>query len=283
MAKVDLHCHSNASDGMLAPRELILRACANGVDVLALTDHDETGGLAPARLAAEECGIVLVDGVEISVTWNGHTIHVIGLGIDPTDVALASGLASVRHSRSARAQRIADALAQAGIDGALDGARAHAANPELISRTHFARFLVGKGYARDVRGVFQHYLARGKPGHVPHRWALLADAVAWICGSGGIAVLAHPGRYRLGSREMQALLGEFKDSLGAGIEVLTGNHSPEETREFAGLARKYGLLASTGSDFHAPGESRIDLGALPPLGAGLDPVWRCLREPAGLV
>jgi hypothetical protein len=282
MASIDLHCHSNASDGVLAPREVVLRARANGVGVLALTDHDETRGLAEARRSAGECGITLVNGVEISVTWNGHSVHIVGLAIDPGDAALAAGLAKIRESRTERAQRIADALAQAGIEGALEGALAYVANPDLISRTHFARFLVKKAYARDVSSVFKRYLVSGKPGHVPHQWAALADAVTWIRASGGIAVVAHPGRYRLGAQEMLALLGEFKELGGMGIEVLTGNHTPEQSRVFAGLARQFGFLASTGSDFHSPGESRVDLGALPPLDAGLEAVWQSLQELASL-
>ena len=272
-ANIDLHCHSTASDGLLAPRDLVLRARANGVDVLALTDHDEVVGLAEAHLAAKECGIVLVNGVEVSVTWGGITVHVVGLGIDPAHPTLNAGLASVRSDRLTRARRMAESLAAAGIGGSLEGALAYVANPNLVSRTHFARFLVGKGYAPDVHSVFQRYLVSGRPGYVPHQWATLADAVAWIGASGGIAVVAHPGRYKLSAAQMRTLLTEFKEFGGVGIEVLTGNHSPQQASEFARLALEFGLLASRGSDFHGPGESRVDLGAMPRFGADVKPVW----------
>ncbi|MBI2318478.1 MAG: PHP domain-containing protein [Betaproteobacteria bacterium] len=271
--RIDLHCHSSASDGLLSPRDLVLRARANGVDVLALTDHDEVAGLAEASQAARECAIVFVDGVEVSVTWGGITIHVVGLRIDPSHVGLNQGLGAVRASRIARARRIARALDGAGIAGSLEGALAYAANPNLISRTHFARFLVEKGCASDVRTVFQRYLVSGAPGHVPHRWAALADAVGWIRSSGGTAVIAHPGRYKLNGEQMRVLLGEFRDLGGEGIEVVTGNYSPQQAADFGRLALEFGLLASRGSDFHGPGESRVDLGKMPALAADLKPVW----------
>jgi predicted metal-dependent phosphoesterase TrpH len=269
----DLHCHSTASDGLLEPAALIERAKANGVTVLALTDHDSLSGLEAARAAADAQGLRFVNGVEISVTWNGITIHVVGLGIDPENRALQEGLVSVRSSRQRRAKKIAEALDEVGIAGSYHGAMAHAENPEIISRTHFARFLVAHGHARDVRSVFHHYLVKGKPGYVPHQWAALADAVDWIRASGGSAVLAHPGRYKVTRDEMKDLLAEFRDRGGAGIEVITGSHAPEQYAEYARLAREFGLLASRGSDFHGPGESRIDLGGLPPLPEDLKPVW----------
>ena len=272
-ANIDLHCHSSASDGLLSPRELVLRARANGVAVLSLTDHDELGGLAEARIAAEECAVALISGVEISVTWRGSTVHVLGLGIDSAHEALNAGLADIRASRNARARRIAEALQAMGIGGSFGGALGHAANPNLVSRTHFARFLIGKVYASDVRSVFQRYLVSGRPGYVPHRWPALGDALTWIGASGGVAVLAHPGRYRLNGPQMRALLDEFRQFGGAGIEVVTGNHTARQVREFARLAREFGLSCSRGSDFHGPGESRVDLGMLPPLGTDMKPVW----------
>lgn len=272
-ANIDLHCHSSASDGLLSPRDLVFRARANGVEVLALTDHDEIAALAEARLVAKAYGIILVNGVEVSVTWGGATVHVVGLGIEPTDPKLHAGLATVRSNRVARARRMAESLDAAGIGGSLDGALAYVANPDIISRTHFARFLVEKGYAPDVHSVFKRYLVSGRPGYVPHQWASLADAVAWIRASGGVAVVAHPGRYKLSGAEMRTLLAEFKALGGVGIEVLTGNHSPQQASEFARLALEFDLLASRGSDFHGPGESRVDLGAMPRLGANLKPIW----------
>jgi 3',5'-nucleoside bisphosphate phosphatase len=271
---VDLHCHSTASDGLLAPAALVERACAGGVTLFALTDHDELSGLEQARSAAAARGLAFVDGVEISVTWRGTTIHVIGLRVAPDNAELRRGLETVRGSRVRRAHRMADSLESAGIPGSFEGAMAHVENPEIISRTHFARFLVQRGHARDVRSVFHHFLVKGKPGYVAHEWAALADAVGWIRAAGGVAVVAHPGRYKLSRAEMRELLGEFIASGGTGIEVVTASHTPEQYAEFAALARELGLLASRGSDFHGPGESKVDLGALPQLPVDLKPVWQ---------
>jgi len=271
---VDLHCHSTASDGLLAPAALVERAHARGVTMFALTDHDVVGGLDEARAAARTCGLRFIDGVEISVSWRGTTIHVVGLNIDPANDALRQGLVLVRGSRVRRAHRIAESLEAAGIAGGFDGAMAHLENPEIVSRTHFARFLVERGYARDVRSVFHHYLVKGKPGYVPHEWAALGDAVAWILAAGGVAVIAHPGRYKLSRPELRELIAEFMQHGGAGIEVVTGSHAPEQYAEFAAIAREFGLLASRGSDFHGPGESKVELGSLPQLPADLQPVWR---------
>ena len=270
---VDLHCHSTVSDGTLSPEAVVRRAAANGVDLLALTDHDETGGLDAARAAAAEAGIALMPGVEVSVSWGGTTIHIVGLGIDPGHAALATGLGRTRASRQVRAVKIAEQLAAAGIPGSLEGAMAYADNPELIGRTHFARYLVEKGRAPDVNAVFKRYLARGLPGYVPHQWAELTEAVTWIRASGGRAVVAHPGRYNLSRPERWQFFGEFKDAGGEGIEVVTGSHTRDQFGEFAGVAREFGFLASRGSDFHSPDEGGFDLGTVPALPDGLKPVW----------
>lgn len=270
---IDLHCHSTASDGLLSPSALAERAAASGVGVLALTDHDEVAGLTEARAAAESKGLRFVDGVEISVTWSGITVHVVGLQIDPSNGDLRDGLESIRSSRVLRARKMGDALESAGISGGYDGAMAHVENPNIVSRTHFARFLVAQGYARDVRSVFHRYLIKGKPGYVAHDWASLPDAVRWIRASGGVAVVAHPGRYKLSRADMRTLLSEFRDCGGAGVEVITGSHTVDQYAQYAALAREFGLLASRGSDFHGPGESKIDLGALPALPENLKPVW----------
>ena len=274
--KFDLHCHSTASDGTLAPAELVRRAHQNGVDVLALTDHDGTGGLVEAGAEAANLPLRLLPGVEISVTWCAKTIHIVGLGIDAGELTLAAGLAGIRDSRAGRGKLIAVELARLGIEGSFEAALAHARNPQTLSRTHFARFLVEKGYARDVKTVFHRYLGEGKPGYVPHQWASLSDAVTWINAGGGVAVIAHPGRYGLSRERAEVLLREFRDCGGKGIEVLTASHSAEQTRMFAELSRKMGLAASCGSDFHSPGESRVDLGALPPLPSELQPIWELL-------
>ena len=269
----DLHCHSVHSDGVLAPAQLVRRAHANGVELFALTDHDEVGGLAEAAQAAAALGMGFVAGVEISVTWAGETVHVLGLGIDPDDETLRDGLASTRAGRLARAREMAAQLEAAGIPDAFDGALRHVGNPELISRTHFARHIVACGACEHVDEVFGRYLVEGRPGFVPHRWARLPQAMAWISRAGGVAVLAHPGRYRLDANALWSLMSEFRDGGGLGIEVVCGSHTREQYGTFARHARDFGFRASRGSDFHGPGEGRFDLGQLPPLPASVVPLW----------
>lgn len=273
MLNVDLHCHSNVSDGAFEPAAVAARAKANGVDVWALTDHDEIGGIARAREAAHGLGLRYVTGVEISVTWAGQTVHIVGLQFDETDENLQRGLANTRSGRERRAREIAAQLEAAGISNAYDGALKYVGNPDLISRTHFARYLVERGICADPGEVFRHYLVEGKPGYVPHCWAALKDAINWIRGAGGVAVVAHPGRYDFDDLALHAFLNEFKRLGGAGIEVITGSHTPDEFVRFAKVAKNYGFLASRGSDFHAPGESNTDLGTLPALPESLVPVW----------
>lgn len=269
----DLHCHSRVSDGMLAPEAIVRRAHDRGVELLALTDHDHLGGIAQARDEALRRGIEFVAGVEISVTWGGETIHVLGLRIDAASPPLVAGLARTRDGRDARAREIGELLSRAGIDGAYAGALRHVTNPAMVGRAHFARFLVETGVCDDVREVFRNYLVEGKPGWIPHRWASLDDAVGWILGAGGVAVLAHPARYRLDATALWALIGAFRDVGGTGIEVVCGGHSPDEQRRFADCARELGLRASRGSDFHGPGESHVDFGQLPRIPDTLVPVW----------
>lgn len=271
--KVDLHSHSTFSDGMLSPEALVERAVQRGVDMLALTDHDETGGLAEARESAAVWGIRLIDGVEISVQWEAVTLHVVGLCVDPAHAPLLEGLSAIRAGREDRAQRIAASLAGAGIPGSLEGARRYAKNPELVSRAHFARYLVETGHARDTNAVFRSYLTPGKPGYVPHQWAELPEALRWISGSGGVAVLAHPGRYPLNQQQCERLLEEFVGLGGVAVEVVTGSHAPDEFVTWARYARRFGLQASAGSDFHGPGEGYRDIGNVPVLPAGCTPVW----------
>lgn len=269
----DLHCHSTASDGVLNPVELVRRAVKQGVDVLALTDHDEVGGLAEAASTAAELGLRFINGVEISVTWSGVTVHVVGLNIDPAHPVLRAGLASIQAGRHARAVRIAAELARHGVVGALEGAQRFAGNPALIGRTHFARFLVETGVCKDVRTVFRKFLVRGRPGYVPHEWTTLENAVAWITASGGQPVLAHPGRYDLKGKAMRRLMAEFKTLGGVGVEVVTGSHTPDQFSLFAELAAHFDLMASRGSDFHAPGEHGRELGGIPQLPAKCLPIW----------
>ena len=271
--RYDLHCHSTYSDGVFGPAAVVARARGRGVDVLALTDHDEVSGLGEAEEAARVAGVTLICGSEVSVTWEDITIHVVALGIDPRNPTLIEGLAKNRAGRSARARRIADALATAGISGAYDGAMKYVTSEQLISRTHFARHLVAAGHARDMKDVFKRYLTRGRPGYVPHQWAEMSQAVDWIHAAGGQAVVAHPGRYELNAAGMRRLLTEFRGVGGDAIEVLSSSHTPAQYVEFATHARVLGLRGSSGSDWHGPDDSWMDLGSLPDMPTGVVPVW----------
>lgn len=274
MSVYDLHAHSLCSDGTLTPAELVARAHAQGVRTLALTDHDTVAGIGAAGAAAATLGLELVPGVEISVHWETVTLHIVGLYIDPANATLQDGLAELLESRRQRALEIGARLAQCGVPDALAGAAAYGAGPS-ISRTHFARYLIETGCARDVQTAFKYYLGKGKPAYVPGNWATLAQALAWIDAARGFAVIAHPARYRLGNRKLNRLLGEFKALGGAGVEVVSGSHSREETTRFAALAVRYGLLASVGSDYHGPAVKLwAELGRLSPLPAVCTPVWQ---------
>ena len=273
MLNIDLHCHSNVSDGMLPPAEVAARAAANGVHALALTDHDDVGGLAEAGGVARALGMVFIPGVEISVTWQGKTVHIVGLRIDPAHPDLAAGLQTIRTGRTERARRMGDDLRRSGIDGAYEGAYDYAANKQMVGRTHFARWLVDRGHAPDIRTAFRRFLTPGHPGYVEHEWTSLENAVGWIRASGGMAVIAHPGRYPFDARDQHRLLDAFRALGGEGIEVITGSHHPSEYGKWADLARAFGLKASRGADFHAPGEG-VDIGRLPALPHFCQPVWQ---------
>ncbi len=268
----DLHSHSTASDGTLTPTALVERARRQGVDVLALTDHDVTDGLDEARRAAQTAGLRLINGVEISVTWHGVTLHIVGLNFDPADAGLQAGLARLREFRAWRGEEIARRLEKKGICGALEGAQAFS-NGQILSRTHFARFLVEQGHAKDMRKVFGKFLTHNRPGYVPGEWATLAEAVGWIRGAGGQAVIAHPARYRLSASRLRALIEAFIDCGGEALEVVSGSHSAGDVQGMAQYARRYGLLASQGSDYHGPEQSWLELGRMPPLPAGCTPLW----------
>ena len=269
----DLHCHSTVSDGQLAPAAVAQLAKAGGVALWALTDHDVLGGQREARETAEALGMRYVSGVEISVTWASRTVHIVGLHVDPECAALVEGLARTRDGRAARAEAMGERLGELGIPDAYAGALQYVSNPDLISRTHFARFLVESGRAQNTQDAFSRWLGDGKPGYIAHRWAKLADAVSWIKAAGGEAIIAHPGRYAYTQLEFNALFGEFIDLGGKGIEVVTGSHTPDQYAEYAAVARRFGFEASRGSDFHAPGADSIAPGTLPPLPADLKPVW----------
>jgi predicted metal-dependent phosphoesterase TrpH len=270
---IDLHAHSTASDGTLAPGQLMRRAHAAGVEVMALTDHDTVEGIAEAATAAAELGMGFVPGVEVSVTWQGTTIHVVGLGVDADNAVLRRGLESLREFRDWRAEEIGRRLAAEGIDGAFEGAKA-LSNGRLISRTHFARFLVDRGYVKDVRAVFRKYLVNGKPGFVSGQWAEIGDAVRWIRSAGGQAVVAHPARYRMTRSKLRRFLAEFVEAGGEGLEVVSGSHSRDDYFQMAHVAREFGLLASAGSDYHGPEHPWIELGRLPELPQSCHAIWQ---------
>jgi predicted metal-dependent phosphoesterase TrpH len=272
----DLHCHSVVSDGTLTPEALAERAHANGVELWALTDHDEIGGQARAAVAAKALGMRYLTGVEISVTFIGHTVHIVGLGFDVNNQQLTDGLRQTRGGRTERAKEMAEGLAKVGIKGAFEGALKFVGNPELISRTHFARFLVESGVCKETNEVFRKFLTEGKPGFVEHRWASLKDAVTWITQAGGMAVIAHPARYKFTPTEEFALFTEFKSHGGQGVEVVTGSHTPAEYLVYAETAKEFALFASRGSDFHSPAESHTELGTLPYLPGKLPSVWDAL-------
>ncbi len=274
----DLHCHSVVSDGTLTPEALAARAHANGVELWSLTDHDEIGGQARACAAAQALGMGYLYGTEISVSFAGRTVHIVGLGFDPQDPRMQEGLRSTRGGRHDRALDMAAGLAKVGIHGSFEGALTYAGNPDLISRTHFARYLVETGVCADTYEVFRRFLTEGKPGYVEHRWAGLGNAVSWIRECQGVAVIAHPARYDFTPTEEYALFSEFKRHGGQAVEVVTGSHSAAEAIQYADMAREFGLAASRGSDFHSPEESRTDLGALPWLPGNLTPVWELLTH-----
>jgi len=270
--KYDLHSHSTASDGSLPPRELVERAKSRQIDVLALTDHDNTAGIAEAESAAEEVGVKLVSGVEISVTWNATTVHILGLGIKPQNEALQSGLHTLREFRQWRGEEISRRLAKVGIEDALTGARQYATGA-LISRTHFARYLVEKGHASDIRDVFKKFLVHNKPGHVPGQWADLESAVHWIHAAGGMAAIAHPVRYKISATRLRQLFGEFKECGGEGLEVVSSSHTLDECLAMAKYAQSFGFFATCGSDYHGPEHTWVELGKIPPLPPGCEPIW----------
>lgn len=278
LVNADLHCHSSVSDGTLPPEAVAERARRNGVELWALTDHDEVGGQARARATANALGMGYLTGTEISVSFLHKTVHIVGLGFDEQAPAIVQGLADTRGGRERRARDMAAGLEKVGIKGAFEGALKYVGNPDLISRTHFARYLVEAGVCHDTHDVFRRYLTEGKPGFVEHRWASLEDAIGWITQSHGIAVIAHPGRYGFTPNEEYALFSEFKALGGLGVEVVTGSHTRDEYVKYADMAVEFDLLSSRGSDFHDPAESHTDLGTLPSLPGRLKPVWAALEH-----
>lgn len=278
MVLADLHSHSRASDGAYAPAEVAARAASLGVSLWALTDHDTLGGVAEARAAALTLGMGFLNGVEISVTYAGKTVHIVGLGVDSENAALLQGLAQTRAGRSGRMQAMADKLAALGIAGAYAGALQFAAGPETLSRTHLAQFLVQAGHCSSMQAAFDHYLADGKAAFVPFQWAKLQEAVAWIRGAGGVAVIAHPARYKFDDALEHAFFSDFVAAGGQAVEVMTGSHQLYELARYVNMAQEFGLAHSCGSDFHGVGNDDYDLGHYPYISTkGLRPVWDLLE------
>jgi len=277
---IDLHSHSTVSDGTLTPSELLAHAAEQEVGVLALTDHDSVDGLAEAAVAAKQHGIMLINGVEISIMWKGQTIHMVALGIDPDYQPLLDGLKKICEYRSWRAEEIGRRLAKKRIDGAYEGAKKFAKG-SLIARPHFGHFLIEAGYCKDMREVFKKYLVRGRPGYVPGKWAEMEEAVSWVRGAGGIPIIAHPARYRLTAGRLRTMFGEFKECGGLGIEVVSGSHTPDECNTMAAHANRAGLFASQGSDYHGPENRWVKLGRMPTMPTGCEPVWESEYWPRG--
>ncbi|ELY4663399.1 PHP domain-containing protein [Cronobacter muytjensii] len=269
----DLHSHTTASDGLLTPEQLVHRAVEMGIHTLAITDHDTTAGLPAAHQEIARAGLALrlIDGVEISTLWENHEIHIVGLGIDIAHPAMIAFLEEQARRRTQRAERIAERLEKARIPGALEGAR-RLADGGVVTRGHFARFLIEDGRANNMADVFKHYLARGKTGYVPPQWCTIEQAIDVIHHSGGQAVVAHPGRYQLSAKWLKRLLSAFAQAGGDAMEVAQCQQAPNERNQLASYAVQFGLLASQGSDFHQPCPW-IELGRRLWLPEGLTPVW----------
>ena len=274
---IDFHLHSTASDGTLSPTQLVDYAQSHGVSRLALTDHDTTAGLAEASQAAAARGIAFVPGVEISTTWEGVNVHVVGLGVDPGSAMLQDGLVLLSQRRAERAVEIARRLEKRRIVGALAGARA-LAGPAAVTRTHFARWLVAAGHAVDAASAHKRFLARGKAGHVPSDWVDIATAIAWIRTAGGVAVLAHPLRYPIHNRKLRYLVAEFAAAGGEAMEVVSGSQALDRTGLLVELARQHDLCASGGSDFHSPEQTWLAPGRFAPIPAECRPMGEILAS-----
>jgi predicted metal-dependent phosphoesterase TrpH len=268
----DLHAHSTASDGTLSPAELMQHAHAAGVNVMALTDHDTTAGIAEARDTATQLGMEFIPGIELSVTWDNRTVHIVGLGIDENSEPIQAGIKKLMEFRQWRAEEIGRRLEKAGYPDMYEKAKAYS-NGRLIGRVHFARALVAAGHADTVGAVFKKFLVGGKPGFVPGAWAELGDVVKWIREAGGRAIIAHPARYDMTRTKLRQLIADFKELGGEGFEVCSGSHSKDDVNTMAQHARDFDLLASAGSDFHGPENPWVNLGQLAPIPQGLKPVW----------
>lgn len=277
--KYDLHCHSTASDGELRPAELMQLAADKGIEAIALTDHDVTDGLKEAAEAAAGLGLEFISGVEISVTWRAkHLIHIVGLNFDINNAALQQGLSGLRQQRDARAEEMAKRLEKkAKIDNVLEGVRQYA-NGKILSRTHFGHFLYNEGHVKTLQDAFDRYLGEGKPAYVKSEWSPLEEAVDWITEAGGVAVIAHPARYKLSATKLRGLIEDFKACGGLGIEVVSGSQNRNDSRNIAEYCKRYDMHASIGSDYHGPSQSWLKMGAIPPLPSGCTPIWEAWNE-----
>ena len=278
---IDLHCHSTASDGVLSPEDLLDRAAAKGVTHLALTDHDTVAGFTAAASSAAKNNISLIAGTELSCVWRGHTIHVVGLDFDPDNPEFQSALERQNGNRWSRARAIADKLVKTGVSNLLDKATAKAGG-DVPGRPHFARALVEEGVVKDSAQAFKRYLGQGKPGDVKAYWPELEEVIQWILGAGGVAVLAHPRKYKLTATRLRALVSDFKCAGGKAMEVSISGQSSGDLGFLAELCRREMLLASQGSDFHFPGAPWCELGRIAKMPDGIEPVWHHFKKPVGL-
>jgi len=272
MTVYDLHSHTTFSDGVLTPEELITRAKNRGINVLAITDHDDISGLSAAQRCAVSEDITVINGIELSVTWKKNHIHVVGLNIDKTCQTLISRLSEIQQLRQSRATDIGLRLEKAGVENALQGAQQYSANNN-ITRTHFARYLIQIGKARTMSDVFKKYLAYGKPGYVSVEWIQLEQAIELIKLAGGQAVIAHPARYNMTTAKMKKMLDDFTEFGGTAIEVVNSGCTKQVIEKNVSLVNHFGLSASIGSDFHSPDNKYVDLGRFPPLPDNVTPIW----------
>ena len=276
---VDLHVHSTASDGRLAPAAVIERAAGRGVELMSLTDHDTLAGIAEAQSAAQRHGLRCLAGIELSARWARGVVHIVGLGVDPANARLTAGVAAQQAERCRRAERIGTRLQRAGFADIVERVNA-LVGAGVPGRAHFARALVAAGAAADMQAAFDRYLQRGRPGYVAVDWAGIEAVVAWIHAAGGVAVFAHPLRYRLSRGALRAAIEAFVAAGGGAIEVSNGAGGRDDLLAAAALARRFGLRASMGSDFHDPDFRWIEIGRLAPLPADLAPVWQGLARSA---
>ncbi len=271
---IDLHTHTTASDGVLTPSELVERARLAGVDCLAITDHDCIGGFLEARNYCRDSRIdlCLVSGIEFSCRWSGTTVHIVGLGVKAEHSLLLQGIDQLTQARDRRGEKIGERLAARGFHGALEGARTQAGRSQL-GRPHFAQWMVEQGHVADIQEAFSRYLGQGRCGDVKAFWPELAEVVGWITGSGGVAVVAHPLKYRMTRMKLRRLVVDFKAAGGEAIEVVTGRQTRDQTGGMRRLASEYSLEASVGSDFHRDTSWGAGLGVETPCLDGIRGVW----------